>query len=476
MPLKIMAMALSWQKYTAIHFNRCFDTVGSILSLDIAAPNQSLSDVVSSPQRAYLAVRSAYVHIPFCRRRCFYCDFPISVLGDRLRGENSGTVQHYLDVLAAEILATPIAGDRLDTVFFGGGTPSLLSPAQIESILSLLERRFTLAPDAEISIEMDPGTFDLAQLQGYRTAGINRVSLGVQAFCDQALAACGRTHRLVDIELAIALMHQVAIPSWSLDLISGLPYQTLATWEAGLTAAIAAQPHHLSIYDLTIEPQTVFARRYHPGATPLPSDIQTADMYRLAQQKLTTNGYYHYEISNYARTGHQCHHNLTYWHNHPHYGFGMGATSYSGGQRFGRPRTLREYTQWVKTFIKEKGQLAIPAATPGEQFLDHLLVGLRLATGVNGEALTQLPDSPLANHQIWQRLVHCLTPHIERGWVVISPALTPLVDLASSPLPASLNIRLSDPEGFLFSNQVLIDLFSEFSDLYTVDEPGTTME
>lgn len=470
-----MATALSWQKYTAIHFNRCFHTAGSILSLDIAPSNQLSVTVPPPSPKSYRTARSAYVHIPFCRRRCFYCDFPISVLGDRLRGENSGTVQHYLNVLATEILATPIAGDRLETVFFGGGTPSLLSPAQIENILSLLGRRFTLAQDAEISIEMDPGTFDLAQLQGYQTAGINRVSLGVQAFCDQALAACGRTHRLEDIESAIALMHQAAIPSWSLDLISGLPYQTLATWEAGLAAAIAAHPHHLSVYDLTIEPRTVFAQRYHPGATPLPSDDQTADMYRLTQQTLTANGYAHYEVSNYARPGHQCRHNLTYWHNLPHYGFGMGATSYSGGQRFGRPRTLREYTQWVETFIQQKGRLTIPVTSPGEQFLDHLLVGLRLADGVSGETLALLPDSPLANPQIWQRLVRCLASHIERGWVVISPRAS-AADLASNPCPASLNIRLSDPEGFLFSNQILIDLFSEFSDLYTVDEPGTTME
>ncbi|MEL6129992.1 MAG: radical SAM protein, partial [Cyanobacteria bacterium J06628_4] len=156
---------------------------------------------------------SAYVHIPFCRRRCFYCDFPISVIGNRQRGETSGTISLYVERLCEEIRATFPLGPALTTVFFGGGTPSLLSVPQLEQILSTLEQRFGLATDAEISMEMDPGTFDLAHIQGYCALGVNRISLGVQAFDDGLLEQCGRFHRLADVHRAVDDMHRSSKPS-----------------------------------------------------------------------------------------------------------------------------------------------------------------------------------------------------------------------------------------------------------------------
>lgn len=430
----------------------------------------------SKTPAAWPLPQAAYIHIPFCRRRCFYCDFPISVMGDRKRGESSSTMEQYIGLLTQEIAATPGSasgsGSALQTVFLGGGTPSLLSVPQLEQVLIALDQRFGLAAGAEISMEMDPGTFDLPHLAGYRALGVNRVSLGVQAFDDDLLAACGRTHRVADIYQAVTWLAQVNLPSWSLDLISGLPHQTLAMWEAGLERAIAHQPHHLSIYDLTVEPKTVFAHRYQPGMAPLPSDEQTADMYRLAQQRLTTNGYQHYEISNYAQPHHLCRHNLTYWKNQPYYGFGMGAASYVNGQRYSRPRTLRQYRQWLTDLVQRQGQLDVPVATPGEQLLDQLMVGLRLAQGVSSTDL-----APLCTPSIWQRLWRCLAPHIQTGWVVVDPQADWLGDQNNAfDWVSPVSVRLSDPEGFLFSNQVLVDLFETFADLGETDEGVSSLQ
>ncbi|MBE9160688.1 coproporphyrinogen III oxidase [Nodosilinea sp. LEGE 06152] len=397
-----------------------------------------------------LSPAAAYLHIPFCRRRCFYCDFPISVLGNQRRGETSGTVESYVKLLCEEIGATPRLNEQpLQTVFFGGGTPSLLSIPQLEQILAQLDRRFGIAPAAEISMEMDPGTFVLLHLQGYLTAGVNRISLGVQALDDATLESCGRYHRTADVYRAVDWLHQVAMPNWSLDLISGLPHQTLADWETGLAKAIALHPHHLSIYDLTVEPQTVFAQRYQPGDTPLPTDEQTAAMYRLAQAFLTAQGYDHYEVSNYAQPGHQCQHNLTYWHNQPYYGFGLGAASYTQHQRVSRPRTLTTYGEWVKDF-KAAGGIHTEPPTPAlEQLLDRLMLGLRLKAGISGDELRS-HCSP----KTWAVLYQTLTPHIQSGLVVAEGDTWD--DLRC--------LRLSDPEGFLFSNVVLSDCFRALED------------
>ncbi|MGF1460643.1 MAG: radical SAM family heme chaperone HemW [Leptolyngbyaceae cyanobacterium] len=395
--------------------------------------------VVNPPPRA------AYIHIPFCRRRCFYCDFPIAVAGDLARGETSPRMQTYVDALAREIRITPVLGAPLTTVFLGGGTPSLLSAAQVAQVLTALADRFGLAPQAEISMEMDPGTFTREGLQALVNLGINRVSLGVQSFDDEQLAACGRTHRVADVRQAIADLQAAHIPTWSLDLISGLPHQTLETWQRALSEAIALAPPHLSIYDLTVEPQTVFYRRYRPGESPLPSDEQTSDMYRLAQAQLTQAGYHHYEVSNYAQPGHQCQHNRVYWQNQPFYGFGMGAASYTQGQRFQRPRSTSSYYDWLDTYVQTE-TLAVPPVTLSDRWLDRLMMGLRLAEGLQPEDLIR-EFGPERVAQLQQ----CLQPYRHQGW------------LAPTPDPTS-PIRFTDPEGFLFSNVVLVKLFETFDD------------
>jgi len=379
---------------------------------------------------------SAYVHIPFCRRRCFYCDFPVSVVGDRLRGETSGTISQYVEVLCKEIAMTPAFGQPLKTIFFGGGTPSLLSIEQLQGIVTELEKHFGIASGAEISMEIDPGTFDLAHIAGYRSAGVNRVSLGVQAFQSELLQTAGRSHSVEDIFAAVELIHQAEVPEFSLDLISGLPHQSLDQWHDSLTKAVAIAPTHISIYDLTIEPGTAFGRYYKPGDTPLPTDEATVKMYQMGQQVLTDAGYEHYEISNYAQPGHQCRHNRVYWENRPYYGFGMGAASYVDGKRFTRPRKTREYYQWMQA----GGVIDCDVTPPKEVLLETLMLGLRLAEGVSLAALTE----EFGEEKV-EEICRCLQPYVDQGWVEVGRG----------------RLRLIDPHGFLFSNVVLAELFEK---------------
>jgi oxygen-independent coproporphyrinogen-3 oxidase len=371
----------------------------------------------------------------------------VAIVGDHARGETSGTIAQYVDYLIEEIQHTARPGRSLETVFFGGGTPSLLAVPQLERILRQLDQTIGIGSTAEISMEMDPGTFDRAHLQGYVAAGVNRVSLGVQAFQAELLAACGRAHTPTDIVRAIDLLHQTHVTNYSLDLISGLPHQTLEDWQISLQQAIALAPTHLSVYDLTVEPVTAFGRWYRPGDTPLPSDETTAQMYCLAQHHLTEAGFEHYEISNYAKPGFQCRHNRVYWENHPFYGFGMGAASYLQGQRVTRPRTRAAYFEWVAALVQGG---AIAAETPSitEQWLETLMLGLRLAEGIDLQRLVAEFGEAMV-----EQLLGYLQPYQQRGWVEIT---------ASRLSGGDRRVRLTDPAGFLFSNVVLANLFEKF--------------
>jgi oxygen-independent coproporphyrinogen-3 oxidase len=390
---------------------------------------------------------SAYLHIPFCRRRCYYCDFAVSVVGDRKDGSNFSPIQRYVEVLCQEIRQQPISDQPLKTVFFGGGTPSLLSVPQLDQILTALDQQLGIATDAEISIEMDPGTFDLEKLTGFVAAGVNRVSLGVQAFQDELLTACGRSHQVVDIFKAVDCLQQGGVENFSLDLISGLPYQTLDHWQQSLSRLLEIAPPHVSIYDLIVEPVTAFGRYYQPGVAPLPPEEITAQMYRLAQQTLTQAGYDHYEISNYAQAGYSCQHNLVYWHNSAYYGLGMGAASYLFGTRFTRPRTTRQYYEWVQSHPCRPQPTE--ALNQTDILLETLMLGLRLAEGIN---LTHL--SQQFGNAIIAPILASLAPYEQQGWVTVT-----LEPDEGSVTPA-FRIKFTDPEGFLFSNVILAALFA----------------
>ncbi len=380
------------------------------------------------------------------------------MVGDRKRGDTSQTISQYVETLIQEINATPVkVSSPLETVFFGGGTPSLLSVPQLKAVLDAIAHRFGIATTAEISMEMDPATFELEHVQGYRAAGVNRVSLGAQDFRDDVLAACGRFHRRKDIFRAVELLRQAGIENISLDLMSGLPHQTLGTWQTSLHEAIALAPNHISQYDLIVEPQTAFARYYTPGQTPLPSDTHTAEMYRMAQSLLTTNGYDHYEICNYAQPGCEAKHNITYWKNQPCYGFGMGATSYIGHQRIDRPRTQKTYRDWVKQFVQQGGQTDEPQISPAEQVLENFMVGLRLKEGIGIAGVYEVYGAAGLI-----KVGEAIAPHVKSNWLIVEPIST--AENITKLKPNS-RIRLSDPEGFLMSNVVIVDAFNALNKL-----------
>ena len=379
---------------------------------------------------------AAYIHIPFCRRRCFYCDFPIYVVGNTIRGETSGAISQYVEVLCQEISTTPTDTKPLQTIFFGGGTPSLLSTQQLHKILEVLDGKFGIDSLAEISMEIDPGTFDEEHLQGYASAGVNRISLGVQAFQEKLLQYAGRYHSVSDIFAAVDLIYQADLANFSIDLISGLPHQTLDIWQESLQQAIKIAPMHISIYDLTIEPGTAFGRYYKPGDRPLPTDETTVKMYRMAQDILKTAGYEHYEISNYAKPGYQCRHNRVYWENRSYYGFGMGAASYVMGKRFTRPRKTKEYYAWVNG----GSIIDCEVTAPHEVLLETLMLGLRLAEGVHLQILIK----QFGENKI-EEVLQVLQPYFDKGWVQVVDG----------------RLQLHDPDGFLFSNVVLAELFEK---------------
>ncbi|MEL6581430.1 MAG: radical SAM family heme chaperone HemW [Cyanobacteria bacterium J06621_12] len=394
---------------------------------------------------------AAYIHLPFCRRRCYYCDFPISVVGDT--GKSSiNMIEEYIAALINEIELTISHQQPLETVFFGGGTPSLLSPSQLGRIIQAIASHLGIAASAEISMEIDPGTFNRSRLQGYLAAGLNRFSLGVQSFDEKLLQVCGRSHNLADVNSAIDLIQQSDLKNFSLDLISGLPQQTLAHCQTSLEQAISISPQHLSCYDLVLEPVTAFGKQYQPGESPLPNDDDAAQMYRLTQQTLTAAGYEHYEISNYARPGYQCRHNRVYWENKSYYGFGMGAASYVAGKRFSRPRTRREYYQWIEA----GAVIDVPEISSTDYLLETLMLGLRLAPGVE---LTQF--SP----QVQKDILSCTKVYRDRGWLKLISQKDPTVETQNTEAVCSqgYQLRFSDPEGFLFSNTVLAALFEKLA-------------
>lgn len=220
-----------------------------------ATPRAPADPVFSTPPPT--EPTAAYVHLPFCKRKCRYCDFPVVALGRDAGGAGSATpppaMADYVEAVLREIRATRRQNAApLRSVYFGGGTPSLVPPGELARVLGLVREGLGLAPDAEVSLEADPGTFDAARLRDYAAAGVNRVSLGVQAFQDDLLRLCGRSHGAADVHAAIADVRAVGLGAWSLDLISGLPHLTRPAWRDSLAAAVAAAPPHVSVYDLQV--------------------------------------------------------------------------------------------------------------------------------------------------------------------------------------------------------------------------------
>lgn len=302
---------------------------------------------------------SIYLHIPFCKHRCAYCDF------NTYAGQED-SIPAYVNTLIREI---EIVGRRAEpmnihTVFFGGGTPSLLSALQFDSILKALYSTFTFTDDAEISIEANPGTISPEKLNAIRKSGINRISFGVQSANTEELRMLERIHDFFTVIEAVSTARKAGFGNLNLDLIYGLPEQTLASWQTTLQRIVDLHPEHISAYALTLEHGTPFGRWSSKGLLPLPDPDLAAEMYEYAEEFLEVNGYVHYEISNWAldhesqdanRTSPSfaCQHNLQYWHSLPYLAFGAGAHGYASGYRYSN--ALR-----IKTYIE---RLSLPSAS-----------------------------------------------------------------------------------------------------------------
>ena len=266
----------------------------------------------------------AYIHIPFCRSRCSYCDFnTYAGLGD--------LIEPYVAALVwqmghSTVMRDP-AGAVVRTVYFGGGTPSLLTPEQVERILRALRCSFRTSPEAEISLEANPGTVDLTYLRELRALGVNRLSLGVQCLDDATLASVGRIHTAEQARESVQLARRAGFDNLSLDLMYGLPAQSVAQWKHTLSEALELRPEHISLYALTLDDETPLGRAVASGDVSVPDADAAADMYEAAEAMLDEAGYSHYEISNWSLAGRQCAHNLIYWRNEPYLGFGAGAHS-----------------------------------------------------------------------------------------------------------------------------------------------------
>ncbi|MBG7609368.1 MAG: radical SAM family heme chaperone HemW [Anaerolineae bacterium] len=332
---------------------------------------------------------SIYLHIPFCHHRCGYCDFNTYAGLDDL-------IPDYTRALEREIRSYPSI--PVHTIFFGGGTPSLLAPSSIDRLLKALQETFDILPNAEITLEANPGTLSKNYLKALRTAGVNRLSLGMQSSHPQELAILERSHSMVDVFNAVDWARYANIDNLSLDLIYGLPYQNIDLWAATLTQALEFFPEHLSLYALTLEHGTPLKQQVARGKLPDPDPDLAASMYELAAAKLSSAGYQQYEISNWAKTpvdvwGSQ--HNLQYWRNLPYLGLGAGAHGFAEGSRTVNVLSPQTYINRLKErnsdraliFPRSQATISITPVDKETEIGETMMMGLRLThEGVSAEA------------------------------------------------------------------------------------------
>ncbi len=333
-----------------------------------------------------LAPVALYVHIPFCERKCHYCDFNSGV-------SKASERERYVAALRREIRRTPYAGRPARSVFFGGGTPSVLPATAIASILDDLRDRFPFDDGLEVTVECNPGTLasermagesTVGFLQGLRSAGVSRLSFGVQAFDAGLLARLGRIHSPEEAEDSVRMAQAAGFESINVDLMFALPGQSLEQWNATLDRALALNVPHISAYSLIVEPDTSFAMWNAAGSLPRPSEDDEVEMYEAVIRRLRAEGFEQYEVSAFARPGYRCEHNLVYWRNEEYVGFGNGATSYIGGERFSREPRLEEFMALAEN--DEGTTTERERLDPEGQMAETMMMGLRLVDGLDRQS------------------------------------------------------------------------------------------
>ena len=332
-----------------------------------------------------------YIHIPFCVRKCAYCDFLSFPAAENMQ-------KQYLDALLQEIrdgfgripdigsvCCRPEEKNEASSIFIGGGTPSVLPAEGIEEILKAVRHVFFVGKNAEITIEVNPGTVDPEKLQRYQQAGISRISIGCQSFQNAELQTLGRIHTREDILQCAAMARRAGFQNLNIDLMSGIPGQTLASWEDTLHQAVHLEPEHISAYSLILEEGTPFFERYGcGGGDDLPDEETERRMYERTGEILSAAGYRQYEISNYARKGYACRHNLGYWTGVPYMGFGLGAAGYlpAEGSRYFRYTHTRDLQTYLKNpFTYQEAQMLNKEGQEAE----FMILGLRMTDGVEEE-------------------------------------------------------------------------------------------
>lgn len=320
-------------------------------------------------------IPSAYIHIPFCQQICHYCDFTKFFYNEKLADE-------YLEALEKEI-HTYVPGEKavVQTIFVGGGTPTVVTHKQLRKLLDMIDNHFDIASCEEYTFEANPGDLDLEKVQMLKDYGVNRISLGVQVFDDDMLEKIGRVHRVKDVYTNIDRLLQVGLSNVSIDLMYALPGQSVKDFEKTIDEALQFGLPHYSSYSLQIEPKTVFYQRYNKGTLVKPPEEDEAQMYEMLQEKLAANGVQQYEISNFAKPGFESKHNLTYWNNEYYYGIGAGSHGYLPGKRTINIRPLPAYVKQAM----ENGKPVLHEEPIGvkEQMEEEMFLGLRKTSGVS---------------------------------------------------------------------------------------------
>ena len=333
-----------------------------------------------------------YVHVPFCARRCSYCDFAIAVRREVPSRRYADAVLKEWDGVQQDS-AWDIS-NSIETIYFGGGTPSLLDPVELRRILAGIGRRRPVSPEAEITLEANPDDITADRATTWRSMGINRVSLGVQSFEPRVLSWMHRTHTADQAAQAVATLRSAGIESLSLDLIFSLPAELGRDWSRDLDLALALAPSHLSLYGLTVEAHTPLARWVERGDTLTGTDDRYADEFLLADQRLSAAGLEHYEVSNYGRPGHRARHNSAYWLRAPF--IGLGPSAHSGWDRQ-RRWNLREWSAWADAIETGSSLFAGSETLDNEALqLEQLYLGLRTTEGVPARWI------PSAERTVWQ--------------------------------------------------------------------------
>jgi len=372
-----------------------------------------------------------YIHWPFCLSKCPYCDF-----NSHVRTSIDEDLWKKALVMEMDRIAQNLGSRHLTSIFFGGGTPSLMRPKTVEALISRALHHWSVAPNLEITLEANPTSVEVSRFQEVKQAGVNRVSLGIQALNDPDLKKLGRHHTTQEALLALATAMKI-FKRVSFDLIYARPNQTLDSWKQELEKALAYGTEHLSLYQLTIEPGTAFAPLYERGELSIPGEDLAADLYEWTQAKTNAAGLPAYEISNYARPGAQSRHNLSYWKYDDYAGIGPGAHGrVTRGKDKLATKHYRAPETWLKKVREGSGEEEALLLTPQEQATEALMMGLRLTTGIS------LANSPLFKHSILNQAA--LYALIQEGYLVMNETTLKATPRGLQCLNAVLKNLLSD--------------------------------